>query len=165
MILMSIGTLVPATQDLAVTGQNLLLLVEMTVIGAFALVMSANVTAFMLYTGEVFRGFFSRLRRLAAPALAFLSLYTLIVVVFGCLYRILDMLSQAPSFTIAGELRAIQFTEALYFSVITMSTVGYGDITPLDDPIRVLVSVEIVLGVLLLLFGFAEIMKYARDPK
>lgn len=137
----------------------------MIIIGACVLVMSPSVIAFMLYTGEVFRGFFARLERLAAPALAFLSLYGLIVIVFGCLYRILDMLSQAPAFTIAGDMRAIRFTEALYFSVVTMSTVGYGDITPLDDTIRVLVSVEIVLGVSLLLFGFSEIMKYARDPK
>ncbi len=74
-----------------------------------------------------------------------------------------DKISQLPSFSVAGELRPIEFTEALYFSVVTLSTVGYGDITPLQDPIRILVAVEIVLGVLLLLFGFAEIMKYTRD--
>jgi hypothetical protein len=37
--------------------------------------------------------------------------------------------------------------------------VGYGDIHPHDNGIRVLASLEVVAGQLLLLFGFAEIMR------
>ena len=45
-----------------------------------------------------------------------------------------------------------------------MSTVGYGDITPASNAIRAVTAVEVMIGVLLFLFGFFEIMRYARRP-
>ena len=46
------------------------------------------------------------------------------------------------------------FIDYLYFSVATLSTTGYGDITAIDPVVRVMTIVEIVLGwLLLLLFG------------
>lgn len=56
----------------------------------------------------------------------------------------------------------LDFADALHFSVATLSTVGYGDIRPLGDGVRVLASLEVLLGQLLLLFGFAEIMRGTR---
>ena len=46
--------------------------------------------------------------------------------------------------------------------VATVSTVGYGDIRPVGDGVRVLASLEVLLGQLLLLFGLAEIMRGSR---
>ena len=63
----------------------------------------------------------------------------------------------------AGEPLDLSFTECLYFSIITLSTVGYGDLVPLSPLVRVIVGVEIICGVLLLLFGFSEIISYSRD--
>jgi len=54
---------------------------------------------------------------------------------------------------------ALRFTDALYFSVITLSTIGYGDIVPVAPMARVLASIQSVAGMLLLLFGFSEIMR------
>lgn len=51
------------------------------------------------------------------------------------------------------------FPDALYFSLVTQATVGYGDLTPHDEGIRLLTSVQVVAGQVLLLFGFAEIMR------
>ena len=42
---------------------------------------------------------------------------------------------------------------------------GYGDIAPASDIVRVIVAVQIMFGVLLLLFGFWEIMSYARERR
>jgi len=56
----------------------------------------------------------------------------------------------------------LSYSDALYFSVTTLSTVGYGDIRPFDDGVRVLASLQVVAGQLLLLFGFAEIMRSRR---
>lgn len=42
---------------------------------------------------------------------------------------------------------------------MTLSTVGYGDILPADDGVRLLAAVQAVMGQLLLLFGFYEIMR------
>ena len=49
-----------------------------------------------------------------------------------------------------------------YFFVVTLSTLGYGDIVPRTNVVRVLMASEIVTGILLLLFGFSEIMAYSR---
>jgi len=37
-------------------------------------------------------------------------------------------------------------------------TVGFGDLAPHDDGIRLLTGVQVLAGQILLLFGFAEIM-------
>jgi voltage-gated potassium channel len=83
-------------------------------------------------------------------------------VVFACLYRIVEMVMPDAQFRIHGELRGLSVAEALYFSVITLATVGYGDIVPVGAMVRALAAAEVVCGVLLLLFGFAEITR-ARE--
>jgi ribosomal protein L39E len=40
--------------------------------------------------------------------------------------------------------------------------VGFGDLTPHDDGIRLLTGVQVLAGQILLLFGFAEIMRSRR---
>ena len=59
--------------------------------------------------------------------------------------------------------RDITFPESVYFSIITLSTVGYGDVVPYSDLVRIIVASEIVFGVLLILFGFSEILRYSRE--
>jgi voltage-gated potassium channel len=49
----------------------------------------------------------------------------------------------------------------MYFSVITLSTLGYGDILPYGIVVRALAAMEVVMGILMLLFGFSEIMRGA----
>lgn len=99
---------------------------------------------------------------LALPMLAFLTYYSLLVVVFTCLYRIADMTMGGTQFRVEGHAGALSFTDAFYFSLMTIATVGYGDIAPQGPLVRALAAVEIVLGVMLLLFGFAEIMRARR---
>jgi voltage-gated potassium channel len=62
-------------------------------------------------------------------------------------------------FMIHNKAAFLSFAEAMYFSVITLATVGYGDITPQAPLVRGLATVEVVAGLLLLLFGFGEIMR------
>ncbi len=45
------------------------------------------------------------------------------------------------------------FWHAIYFSAVTITTLGYGEITPAHDLLRIAVSVEAVIGVLFI--GFA----------
>ncbi|MBL8806505.1 MAG: two pore domain potassium channel family protein, partial [Rhodospirillales bacterium] len=44
-----------------------------------------------------------------------------------------------------------------------LSTVGYGDVLPVSEPIRLIALVEVVFGITLLLVGFSEIMSYSRE--
>ena len=39
-------------------------------------------------------------------------------------------------------------TELLYFSLVTLSTLGYGDIVPLRGEVRILAALEAITGVL-----------------
>jgi voltage-gated potassium channel len=97
------------------------------------------------------------------PTFAFLTFYSVAVIAFATLYRIIDRLSAEPNFSIGGASRAITFAESLYFSIVTMATVGYGDIVPASDAARALAALQVVLGVLLLLVGFSEIFSYTRE--
>lgn len=72
-----------------------------------------------------------------------LTAYLQIGIFFGALYRFVDDVSGTPFFaqqTVPGEL---QFQ---YFSFVTMTTVGYGDLTPATPWGQTLASLEAVIG-------------------
>lgn len=52
---------------------------------------------------------------------------------------------------------------AIYFSVVTIATVGYGDITPKSGPSRLLVSLEIVIGVAFTIVLFSIAATFVRE--
>ena len=59
--------------------------------------------------------------------------------------------------------------ELIYFSLITMTTVGYGDITPASDPARIVAAVEALLAQLYLAIIIArlvgmELVHREREP-
>ena len=142
---------------------DIVFLAAMGAISVVVIFASHDVTTFLLDSGLLFESFFRRSARLLVPAFAFLTFYSLLVIVFACIYRILDRFTLANQFLVRGTLEEIAFSDALYFSVIAMSTVGFGDILPNSDAVEVLVAVQIICGVLLLLFGFSEIISYARE--
>ena len=137
--------------------------VSMGLISLIVLWISSEVCAFLLETGLLFEDFFRRIAGLAIPSFAFLTFYSVIVIVFAAIYRIIDRYAAGTHFLFIGETLDLSFTECLYFSVITLSTVGYGDLVPLSPLVRLIVGVEIIFGVLLLLFGFSEIISYSRE--
>jgi hypothetical protein len=53
-----------------------------------------------------------------------------------------------------------RFVDAAYFSTITLSTTGYGDIVPVSGVARVLVAVEIIVGFGLLGFLLSRVAGY-----
>lgn len=142
--------------------ETVLLLAFMGAIGATLFFASHDVATFMLDTGILFEEFFRRVSELLVPAFAFLTFYSMLVIVFACVYRIADRFSAEPQFHILGRTVELSFPDALYFSLITVSTVGYGEIVPISNGIKMVVSMQIVIGVLLLLFGFYELIHYTR---
>ena len=66
------------------------------------------------------------------------------------------------SYNVAGELHAM---EAFYFSFVTMTTLGYGDILPLTDQARAITIVLSILGPMYVAILIAMMVgKYASKP-
>jgi voltage-gated potassium channel len=137
----------------------------MAAIALVAGLVSRDIALFLLDAGLLFERFFSGIARLVVPAFAFFTFYSLIVIVYAAIYRLIDRISEPHHFLVQGVARDITFAESLYFSIVTLSTVGFGDIVPITDLIRLIVASEIVSGALLLLFGLSEILDYARRER
>ena len=153
--------LVPVAEP-TVVETDLALSISMGLVALFILSASHDICVFLIDTGILFDQLFERLVQLAAPAFAFLTLYSLTVIVFAAVYRIIERFSSAPNFIVNGQAAEVTFNQSLYFSLVTISTVGYGDIYPQSDIIRLVASIEIITGVLLLVFGLFESMNFAR---
>lgn len=162
-IVAALTFLVPGVK-LESSGSDIVFLALVAGVSLFVMVISRQICLFLIDTGVLFDHLFVQMSRLGRPAFAFFTLYSFSVIVFAMIYRIMDRVTESSIFLIEGQPGAISFTESLYFSLITMSTVGYGDITPASDALRVVVGIEVMVGIMLFLFGFAEIMRYARNP-
>jgi voltage-gated potassium channel len=77
-----------------------------------------------------------RLRAIQAVAVGL----PLFVVLFAATYAVLGRID-AGSFT-----EEVGRTDALYFTVTVLATVGFGDIAPLSEPARIVVTIQMVLG-------------------
>ena len=143
--------------------QGFALLGSMAVITLFVIASVRDVVLVMIDVAMVFEGVAARLDRLIRPMIAFLTFYALLVVVFACFYRIADLTTPEPQFTLHAQPARISFVDSLYYSVATITTLGFGDIAPSSLLVRALTGLEVVSGVLMLLFGFSEIMRSAAS--
>src|SRR5208283_535047 len=75
------------------------------------------------------------------------SIYLLLGMQWFALYSAIDVFlpgSFQHSVSVATDHQA----ELLYFSLVTLSTIGYGDIVPLNGEVRMLAALEGIAGVL-----------------
>jgi len=159
------GVLVLSLIDAPLVNNNAAFLAAMLLIGLIVLAVSRSVAVFLVDAGLLFEEFFHRMSRLAVPAFAFLTFYSLLVVVFASIFCILSQYSPDLHFRVDNVARTITYSEAIHLSVATISTVGYGDIVPISNAARVLTSIEVICGVLLLLFGVSELLEYMREHR
>lgn len=117
-----------------------------TLIGLFA---AAGALRFAMHAKEVD----------AEHLYAALSAYMLAGIFFGLFYWVLEQISPG-SFVLSGEFSRMS---ALYFSFVTLATLGYGDIVPRTDLTRSVAMVEGVGGQLFLAVMVARLVSlYAR---
>lgn len=84
-----------------------------------------------------------------------LCLYLLAGLFFASVYSIIDGASATSFFGQIDEARAIDF---VYFSFVTLATLGYGDLTPQGDLGRMLAITETLVGQLYLVGAVAVIV-------
>lgn len=100
----------------------------------------------------VFADFFRRRRKIVPEdVIVVITTYITIAISFGLLYTVLSLFSSTPVFNgITQDLPQIEFYfKHIYFSFITITTVGYGDVYPLTMLAQFLVVVEIITGIVL----------------
>jgi len=93
---------------------------------------------------------------------AALSAYLLAGIFFGLFYWVLEQL-HPETFALTGDFSRMS---AIYFSFVTLATLGYGDIVPRTDVARGFVIVEGVGGQLFLAVLVARLVSlYSREKK
>jgi voltage-gated potassium channel len=104
------------------------------VLSVVFLLLSAAITFRSVFlAGEV------NLNRLAGAA----SLYLIIALIWTLLY---SLLYAADPGSISGLPAQPSLWDCLYFSLTTLTTLGYGDVLPVSAPARTLAGVEVALG-------------------
>lgn len=97
---------------------------------------------------------------------AALSAYLLVGLAFGGFFAALDAVAPG-SLGSAGARDAalVSLADAVYFSFVTLATLGYGDFVPLSPVARSLAVLEAVFGQLYLAVLVARLVSlYAREP-
>ncbi len=143
--------------------QDVALIISMSVIGLVAWITSKHIALFLMECGLIFRAFLHNAARLARPAFALLTCYFLITIIFGCIYTIYDQLSPSSHFLTNGAARTLTFPDGLYLSISTLTTVGFGDILAVTPLARLIVTSEVLCGILLLLFGVDAMLDRNRQ--
>jgi voltage-gated potassium channel len=138
---------------------------EMGLIGLVVFLASKDFAVLLMDTGIIFSDFFASNVHLIKPVFAFFTLYSMNIVIFAAIYRIIDVLSGVHHFIVDGVMRKITFIESLYFSLVTISTLGYGDIIPHSNGIRFVVGVQSFLGTMLFFFGVHAILMHRKNEK
>lgn len=86
----------------------------------------------------------------------------------------LFLLQFAASYFVMGRISAANFsepltrTDALYFTVTVFATVGFGDITATTQGARILVTGQMLLGILIVGLGariFVDAVKHGREQQ
>src|SRR5882724_3833082 len=98
---------------------------------------------------------------------ASISAYLMLGLIWTMAYWLVDQLTPGGAFsfnTNAGK-QSMNGFNAFYFSFITLSTVGYGDITPLSRIARWLAALEAMTGLLYVAVLIARLVSLYSIPK
>jgi hypothetical protein len=112
-------------------------------------------------------GLFSYLRNartiLTAHLSTAISIYLLLGMQWFAIYSAIEAFHPG-SFFLNKVPIADRQSELLYFSLVTLSTVGYGDIVPIDGEVRMLAALEGVTGVLYVAITVALLVSAYKQP-
>ena len=98
---------------------------------------------------------------------ASLSAYLMLGIIWTIAYWLVDQLTPggAFAFNTGGEKQSMRGFNAFYFSFVTLSTVGYGDITPVSKIARMLAALEAMTGLLYVAVLIARLVSLYSRPK
>jgi hypothetical protein len=86
--------------------------------------------------------------------------YLMLGFAFGCIYYLVEMLSPG-CFSVNASKLSSDSPDLMYFSFVTLATLGYGDITPVAKISRALAEVEALVGMLYIAVFMARLVSMA----
>jgi hypothetical protein len=94
------------------------------------------------------------------------SVYLLIAIIWAVSYSVIHALAPG-AFSLISEETQPHFHEFMYFSLTTLTTLGYGDITPLSPFARIWSTLEAVVGTLYIALLVARLvgMYQSQHPR
>ena len=98
---------------------------------------------------------------------ASISAYLMLGLMWTMAYWLVDQLTPegAFSFNTNAGMHSMNGFNAFYFSFVTLSTVGYGDITPVSKVVRMLAAMEAMTGLLYMAILIARLVALYSSPK
>jgi len=98
---------------------------------------------------------------------ASISAYLMLGLMWTMAYWLVDQLTPegAFSFNTNSGTHSMNGFNAFYFSFVTLSTVGYGDITPVSKVARMLAAMEAMTGLLYMAILIARLVALYSSPK
>jgi len=136
-ILLMIASLIVASSTSEVTREGFAVIVGILVLAVLAAIVRRIATHLTVSGSTVFAG---------------LCIYLLIGLFFATVYGFIAALGEGRMFVQNPSPNSI---DTLYFSLITMTTVGYGDLTPAGDVPKMLAASEALVGQMYLVTAVA----------
>ena len=125
---------------------------------------AASVVYHLIMIGVLAYYTFARKNVLTEVLLAATALFLIIGSAFGAIYALIEWL--APGSFAASDGTVLDWQQLLYFSYATLTTLGYGDITPKGFYAQAFAAFEAVVGVLYTVILLARLVGlHASQPE
>lgn len=98
-------------------------------------------------------------RRLQYVAVV-LTTFILTTLLFGCVYFLLP----TSCFSAPFNRSPTGILDAIYFSFVTMTTLGYGDILPACPASKLVVIFQLIVGIVIVAVGINYVLGRSRKP-
>ena len=93
------------------------------------------------------------------------AVYIMIAMAFAMGHGIVQMLDSQAYLISSQPGIAPQLHDLMYYSLVTLTTVGYGDVLPMSPWARLLASAEGVIGVMFIALGVARGLNLLNEPE
>ncbi len=126
----------------------------------------AAFVVFMVFVVFQFLAFILRSPRVSSEVLcAAVATYLLLGMLWAAAYAFVARMNPAAFSGVAAGNQPLHGFDALYFSISTLTTVGYGDIAPVSGPARLLAVMEMVTGTMYMAVLVARLVSgYSSTP-
>lgn len=101
---------------------------------------------FSLVVGILLKNIFTGTRGTTNDLLAAASVYLCLAVIWAMLFGLVGMFEPNQAPIRIGDASTLEFDDLIYFSIVTLTTLGYGDLAPITPVAKSLAAVEALVG-------------------